>query len=53
MYALLFAGTVIVSNQRTHSLDNPVCRKIQEGLELVIDTKGEAEWDVMPMRLQL
>ena len=36
MYPFLLAGTVIVSDQRTHSLDDSVCRKIQEGLQFII-----------------
>ena len=39
MDTFCLTGTVVVSDQRTHSLDDSICRKIQEGLKLVIDSE--------------
>ena len=39
MDTLCLTGTVVVSDQRTHSLDDSICRKIQEGLKLEIDSE--------------
>lgn len=38
LYALYFTGTVIEAHQRTHPLDNSIGRKVEEGLQLVIDS---------------
>ena len=38
LHTLYFTGTVIEAHQRTHSLDNSIGRKIEEGLQFVIDS---------------
>ena len=38
-YAIHFSGTIVVTNDWTHSLDNSTCRKIKERLQFVVNPK--------------
>jgi len=38
LHTLYFTGTVIEADQRTHPLDNSIGRKVEEGLQFVIDS---------------
>ena len=40
-YPLFFPCAIVITDQRTDSLDDTVCRQIQEGLQLVIDAKHQ------------
>ena len=37
----MFTCTIIVANQRTHSLNNTISSQIKEGLELIVGTKNK------------
>ena len=36
----MFSGTEIISDDWTHALNDSACRKVQEGLELVVDSEN-------------
>ena len=36
----MLSGTVIISDDRAHALNDAACRKVQEGLELVVDSEN-------------
>ena len=36
----MLSGTVIISDDRAHALDDSACRKIQESLEFVVDPEN-------------
>lgn len=40
-YTGMFTCTIIVANQRTHSLNNTISSQIKEGLELIVGTKNK------------
>ena len=37
----MFSGAIVVTDQRTHSLNDPIRRQIQEGLQLVVNPKNK------------
>lgn len=39
-YTFMFSGSIVISDYRTHSLYDPTCRKIQEGLQFVVDSEN-------------
>ena len=41
MYTLMLSRSVIISEKRTHSLHDSICRKVEEGLQLIVDSENE------------
>ena len=37
----MFSGAIVVTDQRTHSLNDTIRRQIQEGLQLVVNPKNK------------
>ena len=41
MDTFMFSGAIVVTDQRTHSLNDTIRRQIQEGLQLVVNPKNK------------